>query len=81
MFPTGLANKLQFQSFLMQSGNQLRLSYYTSVEVNNPSGNKNIKYIDYISINRSPEDYSYVQRLELIYDIGDDIIQVLNLPS
>lgn len=81
MFPTGLANKFQFELFLMQSGNQIRLTYYTGVVSKNPSGNKNIQFVDRISDNRSTEDFSYNQRLELSYDLQDDIILISNVPN
>lgn len=57
-------------NFLSIVGREQQIEYYSGIEVNNPSGNKNIKYIKYLD--NSVILFTY----ELIYDLDDDIISV-----
>jgi hypothetical protein len=76
-----LEAKLGYQTYVMQPGNRIELTYYTGVEAGNPSGvTTNVKYVDYKSRTITPSSpYNLAQRLELTYDAANNLLTTTNI--
>lgn len=62
---------LELYAWTSYKGNSLELSYYSGVDANNPSGNKNIKAVKYIKAGRVRLTKT------MTYDADDDVLTVI----
>lgn len=76
-----LEAKLGYQTYIMQPGNQIVLTYYTGVTTGNPSGaTTNVQYVDYKSRTVVPgSPYNIAARLELTYDAANNLLSTTNV--